>query len=368
MDKTWRPVNLPWLTQKMRLCLRNKYEVSNLSKIRNRITGRVLTTNGERVTITLNGSKISLRRHIVSLATFRPLEIPQNYSPSKFHCDHIDGNHSNNDVNNLQFLSASEHAKKTMHQTKEKRKSNGKARYKQIIITETRKDHEYNIGDMFESMTSFATSIGVGTGSVSQGIIKNYWIGDKYKVKFLSPKLQNGESFIESSSYFKSRFGSKYKVTNMGRVWINGVFTRGSRINMSKYRKVGLKCARSKKVKKIMVHRLVWMAKFGEIPKPLVVMHDDSIDTLDVEGCERNWVCDLSLGTLSDNQRSFVENTDRYRKVICIFTPLSSNRVNGKVFKNAVEAANVLSLNVHCIRRVCSGKRIHHKGFKFKYV
>jgi hypothetical protein len=114
---------------------------------------------------------------------------------------------------------------------------------------------------------------------------------------------------------------ARIKVTNRGRVKLpSGKYNRGylkylrehhhdgttRRVLTNRYRRV--KIGR----KEFTVHTLIMMAKLNqEIPKGYVVMHNDTIPTterLDEEGAERNWVDDLTVGTLSENMKSYYEN------------------------------------------------------------
>jgi hypothetical protein len=54
---------------------------------------------------------------------------------------------------------------------------------------------------------------------------------------------------------------------------------------------------------KYYIHQLVWIAHKGPIPDNMIILHDDSIELID--GYYRNWLCDLSLGDYSTNNKEY---------------------------------------------------------------
>lgn len=56
------------------------------------------------------------------------------------------------------------------------------------------------------------------------------------------------------------------------------------------------------------VHQMVWLTFNGNLPaKGNVIMHDDKVP-LDQDGYYRNYLCDLKMGTQSENMKSYHEN------------------------------------------------------------
>lgn len=70
---------------------------------------------------------------------------------SNIDCDHIDGNHDNNNPNNLQFLCKSCHSKKTLEQTRKTRKK-AKRTTSNISVTKINKDNEIIYIKNFDSI------------------------------------------------------------------------------------------------------------------------------------------------------------------------------------------------------------------------
>ena len=94
------------------------YQVSNLGRVRNKNTGRVLktdiSTNGYERFSQWNGKKYSVHR-MVAIA-FLP-----NYNKLRIHVNHIDGNKHNNVLTNLEWCTPSENKFHSIHVLGEKK-------------------------------------------------------------------------------------------------------------------------------------------------------------------------------------------------------------------------------------------------------
>jgi hypothetical protein len=141
------------------------------------------------------------------------------------------------------------------------------------------------------------------SGSLMRGEREIFTTSDIFKrlsFKFGTPALQNvrvtnkGRCKLSSGNYNRGYLKYYRKVNATGVV---------TRVLMSPYRRVKIG------KKEFPVHILIMYAKKNcEIPPGSVVMHDDSIPLnirLDEEGGERNWATDLSIGTYSQNTKSY---------------------------------------------------------------
>ena len=109
MSERWVPIVVKHFGEVFERDVYNTYEVSSNCRIRNRKTGKVLSDKNEIVGLRGNGIRRMLRRHRLCLASFYPDNIPENIGD--YDVDHIDGNHDNNTLSNLQWMTKSEHTK-----------------------------------------------------------------------------------------------------------------------------------------------------------------------------------------------------------------------------------------------------------------
>lgn len=94
------------------------------------------------------------------------------------------------------------------------------------------------------------------------------------------------------------------EVSNYGRIRRNGKdYTLGCKLRGKKYRY----CTCSLQIegyptnsKKYYIHQLVWIGFNGKYDETFHILHDDTIP-LDSDGCYRNWLQDLSLGSRTQN-------------------------------------------------------------------
>lgn len=191
---------------------------------------------------------------------------------SKWTVDHINNIHNDHRVENLRWLTRTEHAGLSARRYHD----NGK-RPQRHTTSHLLKDERV--------------------------IYKDSTVFDELAIKYGCPSL----SYIG--------------VTNKGRIRMkSGKYTRGYVRYLREYdhlgkvrRKMNGRYRRVKIDKReFSVHVLIMTAKLNcEIPKGYVVMHRDDIplsERLDEEGTERNWIGDLCVGTSSDNALSYYQN------------------------------------------------------------
>jgi hypothetical protein len=313
----------------------------------------VLSNKFERIGLTGDGIQKLFRRHRICLASFYPNEIPEDIN--NYDVDHIDGNHHNNVLSNLQWLSKNEHRIKTNNQTQGKRRSTIENTGKKVKIIEIKGNGNNDfLGKIFNSSVCAGKELRLKHKLINKSARNGYWVNSQYKFKYVTEELFHGEIFKPLGNY---------KISNKGRIKMrSGKITYGSfnKLSKSKYRTVGIKLEKDTEKKSYPVHRLVWMAFNGPIPEGKVIMHNDTYNTLDKEGCERNWLEDLSLGTQKENMQSYHDNKSDTRGVRCVDTD--------EDFISAGEAGRKLNLDAGLIAWVCQKKRKTTGGFKFEYI
>lgn len=100
--EVWTPVVIRHFGEFFEKNVAERYEVSNLCRIRKRKNKLISKSNHEKFKFTDGRLVKGLRVHRVCLASFYPEKIPENIE--QYHVDHIDGDHSNQNLNNLQWL------------------------------------------------------------------------------------------------------------------------------------------------------------------------------------------------------------------------------------------------------------------------
>jgi hypothetical protein len=163
---------------------------------------------------------------------------------------------------------------------------------------------------------------------------------------------------------------SHYEVSNEGRV------RKGKRILKSwtstGYKKVIL-CNDGVR-KSITVHRLVAMAFLKQGKNQIWINHKDcnksnnKVENLEwctpSENLKHSWANGRTVYT--ENMRRiarkqiFIEVEKQKKKVLCIDTNV--------IYESACEAARQINGSQPHISDCCNGKRIHHKGYKWKWV
>ena len=119
-----------------------------------------------------------------------------------------------------------------------------------------------------------------------------------------------------------------YPISNRGRVQTKrGVITTGTQMKYQRndqyttiYSIVELTI--KNKSRHFYMHRLVWTAFNGPIPEGMFVLHNDSNPlTRDENNVQRNWLCDLRLGTQSENMQEYNDNKpDNKKSVLGVLT------------------------------------------------
>jgi hypothetical protein len=187
-----------------------------------------------------------------------------------------------------------------------------------------------------------------------------------YKIEYHQPLLP-GEVF--------KPFEADIEVAQFGRLKLpGGKITRGFRRKGSHYRYVKVKLVGDKKRKNYLVHRIMAMFKFGkEIVSKNQVHHDDTTDTR-VDGIERNWLCDLSIGTPQENTQSYYDNHKDLDKVRHIGTTDKNTQGEGPIYHSGAEVSRQVKgskgqkLDASALRAVCRGGYTHTGEQVFEFV
>ena len=90
-----------------------------------------------------------------------------------------------------------------------------------------------------------------------------------------------------------------------------------------------------------------------------VGMHNDTYNTLDSTGYQRNWLCDLSWGTQQQNSQSYNDNRTDLKRVRCVDT--------GDEYRSAGAAGRDMGLVGSSIWAVCQKKLKKTGGKTFEY-
>ena len=285
-NNEWIPANPPFL-------------------LRNKTTQDIILPRFESYKLCENGEAINyLQTHIAVASAFPDI-------PPLETIDHIDNDPTNNTITNLMWLDRSTNSRKGQIKSVETSKKNGGKNGRFILMKQPPQDNKNNreasitIG-LFKNMDKCAQFI------IDKIIQKN----DKPQLKTVAAKISRAISIPEYKAYgfyfnnYEIKIDNeewkyhpiytKYAISTHGRCKnSHGIISYEYKSrNGQKYTQVSIE----KKYKYI--HRLVWETFIDEIPEGLDIMHDDSAPLYE-DGSYRNWLIDLSLGSRSENIKSF---------------------------------------------------------------
>ncbi len=306
------------------------YEVANLTStimsIRRIGTNRILKPhNGQ---VCLHDSHKNRRMMLVhrcgALAVHPlPEKYIGKYTFDELHVDHIDGNHLNNNFSNLQWLSKSDHSVKTMNQTKHSRQSNGPARSKKIIVATAEHGAKYFPGHIFESATAAATAIGIHPSCVSSSARRAHQTigndGKAYTFRYVIPDDLPGEVWSTPNGNTPNEYKG-FMASSKGRIETpRGVRTIGSSRASSPYRTTQVNLV------PVNIHTAIWEMFYGPVPDDMVVDHDDKIAK--IGGLHRNFLCDLSLKTRSENVQAARDYKGTGYRIRLVSSPCGTSEI-----------------------------------------
>lgn len=294
------------------------YVINRIGRVYNTNTNRFLgeNINKDQITLCIKTKEILLRRHRILLATFDE-NVPEEMKAIANYChvDHINGNHNDNDVGNLQYLTPGDHATKTM-KTSLNRKSNAGACSKAVRIVDNANANEPKIpiDTVFASANMAGRKMNVRPGNISRSALQCSRLSVAgYKFEFVEQISQIERTEFQRIPHLP--IDSKWRGHVDGRfISSNGVITRGSRVLNSKYTKV------STAGKSHYSHRLILSIKLGRaLRDDELCLHDETgaEGTVLADGTYSNRTCDLRVGTHSENMCDMLTNKKRKRVVFC---------------------------------------------------
>jgi len=286
-----------------------KYEVNHISQVRNKKTQKLLKPIGD-FTVNLydqDGNHHSKRIYHLTLQAFFP-HILQNERD----VDHIDEDHSNNHINNLQWIRPGLNSRKSLklrprnHGPKQSRPIEQWSKDKSLLIQE------------FTSVSEAKRHTHIDQRNISSCAHGKQSSAGGYFWKFRELESQNnlpGEEWSTNDCLRELLPNPKIRVSNMGRILTaKGIKTKGTKIPGT--------CGH-RKFRGYKVHQLVW-AVWGDgrpVPKKgddLMICHNDSVPR-DEDGCASNAIQHLRLDTQSENAKEYHREKAKKRKFAEIY-------------------------------------------------
>jgi hypothetical protein len=240
-------------------------------------------------------SKNYLLTHVMLATVFPDI-------PTKYTVDHVSEEDDSTDhsIINLQWMTMSENSKKAQEKALKNKNKMGK---KIVAIDKKNNEITHNFISIVEA-TKFIMDNGRSKGNSNTTCGKIRAAVDKPKLSAYGYIWKSQEYYTIGGEEWKTinfEDGYSAEVSNKGRYKNSyGVISRGGLIRGRKYRRVGV-VIKTNISQKFYIHQLVWMAFVGALPEDgKVILHDDNAP-LDEEGAYRNWLCDLRIGTKSEN-------------------------------------------------------------------
>jgi hypothetical protein len=227
--------------------------------------------------------------------------------------DHIDDDPLNNDIINLQWMSLKENSKKG--QTKSNIISNSK-KIEDIFEVFNLKEESVGKFKMKKDLVEFMINkmkLKSGNSTVQSKIDRalstnGFAYSHKYKyineqeIQLIPDDTEENINIIneEWKELNINEHTKKYMVSSKGHIKLDGVLLKPYQVRGRKYSQININLGENKH-EKYYVHQLVWIAHKGSIPDDMIILHNDAIELIDKY--HRNWLCDLSLGDHSTNNK-----------------------------------------------------------------
>jgi hypothetical protein len=320
-NNEWIPANPPFL-------------------LRNKTTKDIILSTFESYKLCENGEAINyLQTHIAVASAFPDI-------PPLETIDHIDNDPTNNSITNLMWLDRSTNSRKGQIKSVENINKNGGKNGRFILMKQPPQDNKNNreasitIG-LFKNMDKCAQFI------IDKIIQKD----EKPQLKTVAAKISRAISIPQYKAYgfyfddYEIKIDNeewkfhpiytKYAISTHGRCKnSHGIISYEDKCrNGQKYSRVSIE-----KTHKY-IHRLVWETFIGEIPEGLDIMHDDSAPLYE-DSSYRNWLIDLSLGTRSENMKSF------HNKNLVVVERISNTKPKEKIEEEKIYCVRTYPNNV----------------------
>ena len=347
----WKKVVIKHFGKPFEDAVRLKYEVSKQCLVRNTKTKLVMShTKLNRVMLCGDTIKKSIVRQRICLGSFFPDDIPDDIN--EMNCVFIDGDNTNMAVSNLQWMTKSDTTKATHERTKGTRKSQVEKQGKKVkIVSVTGTGNIDLLNTIYESCYCASKILKISKGSISSGAVKGFLVNKQYNFEYATQDLLEDEIFKKIGDY---------QVSTRGRVITKkGLITVGSDIPDTIYRNVFIKLKGDDKSRNYLVHDLILTVFVRAALEGEVGMHNDTYNTLDSTGYQRNWLCDLSWGTQQQNSQSYNDNRTDLKRVRCVDTNVE--------YHSAGAAGRDMGLNCGNISAICQKKRKTTGGKTFEY-
>lgn len=328
----------------------DNYEVSNLGKVRNRKTGRILkpACNGGYLSVKLRKNGLTKSFSIHQLVALFFIDNPKN----KPQVNHIDKNPSNNKLSNLEWCTSAEDAAHKFLTLKQKTNQNLKV-WRLDIVTDSKIELYNSIYDaaVWCVENGYSPSVHNARGNISSVIRAVYKKSCGFKWVLNEQPTLEGE--VWKNVVIDGKSVDNYYVSSLGR------FKNSKGIIMENYKPhhSGYIYVRVNK-KKHSMHHLVASA-FIENPllKP-VVNHIDGIKT-------NNALANLEWATIPENNQH-----NHTTGLIKPFTrKIGQYNLEGELIKeynSIVEAEK--DIGIQTIKKVLYGKQNTAGGFIWKYL
>jgi len=330
----WKPVYAHRTckkTKKSEIIIQPNYEIIFIDNkespfiIRNKNTKYYINCVNERYKLAHDKVNISYHQSHIALASAFPT-IPPLYT-----IDHINEDHTDNRITNLMWMKQSENSRKGQKKSVKNSNENGGRKCKYVIMKKP------DLNDKKNRDKSITIGLFRNVDKCASFIINNVIQKDtKPQIKTVSAKIRRAIEIPEYTAYnyyydaFEIQIENEewkqhpkypvYQISTHGRFRnSHGIIAQQCKSrNGANYKRASINSSKQ------YIHKLVWEAWMGEIPEGMDIMHDDEAPKCE-DGSYRNWLCDLSIGSRSENMKSFHKNK------LTVTETITENKITEKI-------------------------------------